>query len=341
MSGSTRHLLVPGLLGPMPRVECAGLDLNFPLLSKLLSRGEFFNTPGEDYESTLLFLFGLEHQEGTDLPTAALRRLGESGISDNRIWMQVDPVYLRPDHDRLLLFDTLDLDLKLEEAQELARLLESHFVDEGWKIEIHSPHHWYLSLPASVNIATRSLGAAYGRNIDMFIPVGVDQRFWRSALNEVQMLFYTAEVNQQRELNGKLPVNGVWFSGVGELPSVASSFDFVSGEGALCRGLAQCAAIPHRLPGEKFDWDVADEKSAVVIYSQLERPVWQASPQEWQAGLQQFEQWLVALPALLKSNRSSSVRLYFCDGRGVELSHHHLRRFWRRNEKFQQHLSGE
>jgi hypothetical protein len=37
-----------------------------------------------------------------------------------------------------------------------------------------------------------------------------DAKAWRKLLNETQMLWFTDAVNQHREAEGKLPINGLW-----------------------------------------------------------------------------------------------------------------------------------
>ncbi len=69
-----RHLFVPGLLGPMPGVECHGRQA-FPHLEMLLARADRLVEP-VGYAGGLFALFAIETPVGADLPTAAVTFFG-------------------------------------------------------------------------------------------------------------------------------------------------------------------------------------------------------------------------------------------------------------------------
>ncbi len=62
------HLLVPGLLGPMPTLNQAGAPLDFKLLERLLARAHRVAHPGHDLESVLFRLFGISADDDRNLP---------------------------------------------------------------------------------------------------------------------------------------------------------------------------------------------------------------------------------------------------------------------------------
>lgn len=205
-------VVVPGLLGPMPAVQTMQPAPSDRLLELCLARARIEKFAGCDLETTLCALFGVAPDEAGGLPVAALRLVGQGGDSAGRFWIQADPVCLRPDRDRLLLLDTRDMAFTKAEAQELAADLCAHFEHLGWRLQALTPHDWYLSLDTPPRIRTCSLGDAFGRNIDQYLPRGKESLRWHGLLNEIQMLFHTAPVNQRREARGAPTVSGVWFS---------------------------------------------------------------------------------------------------------------------------------
>ncbi len=107
----------------------------------------------------------------SDLPTAPCRRIGDGCDRDERFYLQANPVFLRPDQDRLLLFDSEDLDFTKSEAESLAGLFSEHFSAESWRLEIATPHRWYLALddqPLSLQLLSPGFSAA----ISTFIAPG-------------------------------------------------------------------------------------------------------------------------------------------------------------------------
>ncbi len=331
MAGAAVTLVVPGLLGPMPGWLQSDDTPRFPRLERWLARADRAPAAGDDLASTLLPLFGLERPPGADLPVAALSRLGEGGEADDLCWLLAHPVCLRPDQSRLLLFDTLDFDFTLAEAEALAALFRDHFSDRGWRLEVAAPGRWYLGLERCPALATRSLGAVFGRNMDLFLPAGEERLAWHRLLNEVQMLFFQAPLNREREARGAMPVNGLWFSGVGRLPPVAAApFDRVFGDAALLQGVARHAGVPAApLPGPG-ECDLDPARRPLLLYDRLERPVWCADPHAWAGELERFEQWLAGWIDALARRELASLQIHSCDGSRWRLRRGALRRFWRR-----------
>ncbi len=316
----------------MPALAHTNEPLRLDLLERLLARGRQLEHPGRDLESVLLGLFGITAEEGGNLPTAAIRRIGDGAPANDRYWLQLTPVYLRPDQDRLLLFDTEDLELTLEEAQELADLFNSHFAEEGWQVEVRHPHRWYLSLNSSPHLRTRELAEVFGRNMDLFLPEGEEGIRWHGVLNEIQMLFYTADLNARRDQAGKGPVSGLWLSGGGRLAQIsATGLAGLYGDSSLLRGLARVTETPLERTPARAD-ALLDEpgEELLVCYDRLQRPVLCADPYAWREQVGQFEAWLEPLVDAVRAKRLDSIRLYTCNGHSYHLDRGALRRFWKR-----------
>ena len=110
---------MPGLFGFVRGVEEAGCLPTVPLLETLLARARYQRTGGADLAATLFDLFGVTADKGKDLPSAALCRLGDGAEPDSEYWLHADPVFLKPDGDRLLLFDAAHLEIRKQDADGL------------------------------------------------------------------------------------------------------------------------------------------------------------------------------------------------------------------------------
>lgn len=323
----------------MPTLDQLDRPLSCPVTERLLRRGRVSGQPGHDLESVVCALFGIPAGSEHNLPVAAYRRLGDGGAVDQRYWLQLTPVYLRPDQDRLLLFDAQDLDLTREEAQALAELFNSHFAEEGWQVEVRDPHRWYLPLDAAPHLRTYELADVFGRNMDLFLPEGDDGIRWHGILNEIQMLFYGAEVNDRREQAGKGPISGLWLSGGGRLtPGLRSGLTAVYGDTPLLRGLAAAAKTPlHPLPAQPTGL-LDQDGERLVCYERLQRAVLCADPDDWSEQLRGFEVWVDPLLQAIRNRRLKTLQLYPCNGQRYQIDRSALRRFWKRRRPIREWL---
>lgn len=333
MTCRSLHILVPGLLGPMPALGQSGQKLRLPLLERCLARADQIPCEGRDLESTLFSLCGMAVEEGRDLPVAAFQRVGDGAIPDGRVWLQADPVFLRPDQSRLLLFDFLEMAPVLSEARELARLVQRHFEGESWHLEVAEPCRWYLALERQPALQTASLGDVFGRNIAAFLPRGEDALHWHGLLNEIQMLLFGAEVNRSREAAGQLPVNGLWLSGAGRLPErFEFPFDQLFADHPLVQGMAIVGGIAH---GTLSDWPPSRHQArTLLLYDRLLRPVWRADPFDWADALSGFDTWLAGPLDALKRKQIEQILIYPCSGRLYRITRPGLRRVWRRSGEY-------
>jgi hypothetical protein len=234
-----RYLVVPGLLGPLPSEGDAGAIPRFPSLERLLARGEQSDAAG-DYPRAMFQLFGLNTAPDRDVPTAAVCYQAEAGVPplQGRYCLHADPLYLRPDQDRLLAYDFHHAPLSMDEAGQVAEAFNEHFAADGLTLLTPDPQRWYLLVDHHPQLHTRPLSDVLARNVDLFLPQGPDAGRWLGWLNEIQMLMHSLPLNRQREARGDLPVGGLWLSGGGVLPEArVRGFTTLHGEGQLLQGL--------------------------------------------------------------------------------------------------------
>lgn len=150
-------LICPGLFGPIdPRSR--GLAPT-PALDRLLSRADGAAAGPRDPLETLAGAFGLVRTPGADLPSAALCLLADApDLDPSGFWFHADPVHLRPDRDRLLLFGGPALGVHEDEAAALAQSFNAHFAADGLALAAPRPDRWYLRVPGRPDLQSRSAG---------------------------------------------------------------------------------------------------------------------------------------------------------------------------------------
>lgn len=310
MGKPVTHLLVPGLFGPMPRLDRARLP-RLPRLERLLARADS-HPAASGYERTLFELFGVPLGEDAELPTAAIRYLADTGLLPEGPVLQADPVHLKADQDRLLLFDRPVHDLEAAEAAAIVGAVNRHFADDGWHLEAPTPGRWYLHLSTPSRLQTHPLSEVVGRNIDLFQPAGADAGYWQQCLTELQMLFYGLSVNAERESSGKPAVNGLWLHGGGELPAQPlRGFTQVSGDDVLVDGLQTLS-------------ESSRDDERLVILSDAWRAVQDADMEHWLAALQKVEEQID------DHSGEGELRLYPAAGSCFAYRRGHGLRLWRR-----------
>lgn len=301
-----------------------------PTIERCLARASVSTITPTDYPSTLFYLFGLQHAQSADLPTAPYCRLADGGQDDAGYWLQASPVHLRPDGDALLLFDADHLEISLDEANQLAALVRKHFSDMGWKLEVYSPERWYLRLEHKPDILTIPLIDVIGRNVRSFFLPSAESAAWESILNEVQMLLHMSQVNMLRKGKGQLSINGLWLHGGGSLHPIADvDYAAVTGDRPLLRGMAQVAGIaPVALPQTSAELIPVAGKVLIEAHV-LERPVLDADPYGWVESIARLDAWLEPLLKAVGTKRLSYINLYPCNGAVYRIDAGGMRRFWR------------
>ncbi len=308
----TLHLIAPGLFGPMPALAQPGDISRFHNLERLLARADS-SAAMAGYAETLFELFGIPFVEGEGLPTAALCYLADAGEAYPQFLFQADPVFLKPDQDRLLLFDTSAISLTMDEARQFADAFNRHFAEDGLQLLVPHKKRWYLAVSPVPVLHTHGLDKVIGRNIDFFLPTGKDAGFWRRVLNETQMLFHGLEVNYRREMAGEVPISGLWLSGGGMLPaSPTQSYSLLDGQCQLYSGLQMHGSLP--------------ATDGMVLEHASGRAVFNADAQAWVKAVQALND---SLPNYL--SQTDELVIHACNGTRYTWKPALKRRWWRRS----------
>ena len=303
-----------------------GEPVRCPALERLLVRGDFAPPPGTSFQACLLGCFNVP---AADPPLAALTLLADGMAPEKYYWLRADPVCLQATQTRLLLAPLPEDDLSAEAARALAARIHPHIAAAGHELIVRHPQRWYIRCERAQRLHTQSPLAASGLLTEDRMPCGEDGPFWRRLMTESQMLLYQHEVNDEREAQGKLPVNGIWLWGGGCMrPVTESRYAYVYSDELLAQGLARAASAPARPAPPRMEavFEEADRQGDVLVACR-------ALPQE--LGPDALARaWISPLIAQLRHGALAELRVLIADdtrptsARVVRRAH--LRRFWRR-----------
>jgi len=332
-------LLVPGLLQPpqplqaLPPQEQPG----FISLNRFFGRARKSESYTNGFYPSLFSLFGSVTAEKTDYPVAALTHLIDSGDRTNAWTLRCDPVCFQADMDRVVLQGHGALGLSVDEVDQLITILNAHIEQDGWQIEALTKERWYVQGAKQVDVSTTPPALLLGKDIKHDLPRGKDGAYWRSLMNECQMLLHELPMNVQRQEKGLLPVTGLWFWGCGALPaSTSCQYDRIYGSSALVAGLAQNAACAYESIGALWQFVEQGQDTKILAVSEtLQSPLVSQDLYSWLDAVAQFEEEFIQ-PLLERLNKKmfSQVNLLSADGRAFQLTPGLLRHWWKRQTKF-------
>jgi len=335
------------------KVDFAKIHNSLPLLPHLdlaLSRSNRSNVVHTGYESVLAYLLGLKSIEPSGFPTAAYTYLLDVGESKHTWYVRADPVCLQPDRDRVVMVSANLTNITMADAQAISQEINHIYRDEPWQFVTPHPQRWYILLQDDPCIETAGIDQVMGQNIDNYLPTGPNHKYWRSILNEIQMLLHSHSVNEQRSSQDLPSINSLWLWGDGTLPEQEASLinaniskcDHVWSNDALCKGVAKYHNITCLdLQENGGDWlDSCKElyckqlntkqlnHGLVIIEDPTQRV--QFDLYEWLNWLSHWQDaWLKPLLSALKSGQIEKLNLHFGNGQMYSLSRSDLKKWWR------------
>lgn len=334
--GKSLTLVVPGLL-EFPAVLTTK-DPSFPAIRGLeacLARADRSEGVAGEFESQIFRIFGIEGSEEGDLPVASVTRALDLGVIDKGWWLRADPVHLRPDRDRLIMFDTQAVSLTQDEANRLAAELMEAYGDAGGILKAPRPGRWYFKPPRAARITTTPLPEVVGKDIHPYLPQGKDGKAWHTLLNEMQILLHTASVNTEREQRGALPINSLWFWGGGRLPNIVSvEWVQIYSEEPVSLALARLAEVPSSACPKNFaDWDRQAQRpgSHLVVLDHGRAAVQYGDVDQWKNFLDRVDrEWMTPAFQAVKAGALRELTIRTDNGRIYRLGRSQARRWWRR-----------
>jgi hypothetical protein len=197
-------------------------------LTKLINKAKRYDK-AIGLSRTLFNHFNDNPLTGRDLPIGDL-------LSTKQPIIKADPCYLHADRDRLLLF-AKGLTITEQESAELIDEIQPLLAEMG-DLRQASPTDWQLALKQTPDIQFSAIEEVEGKGVDSYLPVGQDRKQWLTLWNEIQMQLYQADLNQHRIASQQLPINSVWFWGMGTFSPTSEKWVSLSGKSHLLSELA-------------------------------------------------------------------------------------------------------
>lgn len=345
MSTRKLTLFIPGLLGSTGVGHTPGaLDgLALAALERILARADRHHVPERGVTAALLGLFGITPQD--ELPVAALTRRLDMGETENDgHWLRADPVHVRADRDRLVMLGNRHLNVRADEAAQLAAEFNRLFEADGLHLEAPQPERWYMRLTTPTVLHTWPLPEVVGRDVDPHLPTGADALHWHQLLNEIQMLFHASPVNRERETHGQPTINSVWFWGGGALPASPSSpWTRVWSHDALAQASARHAGVAASpAPAAFEDWQEQASEAGVHLLTLdgAVEAIQFGDIGRWRDFITAVDDaWLAPALAALQRGQLSELKLVTAEGESFVFTPRALRRWWRRSRPLKVYLA--
>lgn len=335
------HLIVPGVCGPLADTETLKSSTAVKDWTGLLSRAHCRSSSSNIHE-VIASLFNLSI--AGDFPSAALSLLANDQYDPAMSYMCADPVHLQADLDSAILTSSVDLDIMENESAALCEALNQHFFQDGLRFIRLGKDDWIVASKDEIQVSTTPLSEATGRNVNFILPKDRDATSWKQVLTEAQMLMHTHDVNEQREKQGRQPVNSLWFHGSGKLPvTSACRVSSVCSNKDIFKGLAryvQCEYLPQTASVDEYlAYLTAGSHSINVLHlADMEHLVNYTDVTPWLDTLANVvEHWIY--PLIKAANRNNfRVVLYPCNEKQYQFSRFDALKFWRQH-KIEKHVN--
>jgi hypothetical protein len=218
------HLLIPFAASRDEGCLAARRTLQLPHLEKLLARLQPAGSDegGEDmlslpHERVLAREFGLTARDGC-IPWAAWQVAQAGRDTQSAAWAWITPCHWHVGQDHIAMTHPQQLRLSADESRELLAAMRPYFEQDGIALEYDAPTLWLARGEVFRDFASASLDRVIGRVLDPWLPRADNAKPVRRLQQEMQMLLYTHQVNEERTRGGLPAVNSFWVSGTGALP---------------------------------------------------------------------------------------------------------------------------
>ena len=336
-------VIIPGLLGPFSSAAPDYIrqqlqQAEYRQINQWLSRAEIKALSADDYFSTLISVISPQCRLGACQLSAEFDAID---ISQGYFY-RADPVHFRAESDHAVLLGSDVLDIAFEEAEKLIDAFNLHFAED--KISLHAvdANRWYLKSEKPLNLALSGIDYAMGRDIKHFMPKGDDELWWRKIVNEAQMLFFQHSVNECREENRQLGINGLWLwdQSVGPNKQVLDTpqIKHVYTDDAIAASLAARSSINLSSVASFLQQEV--EPDSLLVIDELYKAVCYGDLDAWLESLSSVCVAYVAyISSLLKSKKIDVVYVHTCDGRRFEINRLKLLKFWQPQKTLDNYFS--
>jgi hypothetical protein len=151
-------------------------------------------------------------------PMAAISREHEFADCLSQCWLRADPLYLQVEMRGARVMACGNLNIDLAQKNALCTALKPVFADYGYELLLSQQEFFYLRvLHASAIPHVQPATDILGCDLAGILP---QNKSWLALFNECQIMLHNHQLNVERQRQGLLPINALWFWGQGKLPTV-------------------------------------------------------------------------------------------------------------------------
>jgi hypothetical protein len=263
-------------------------------------------------------------------PAIAAALMANLGVAQTQgHWFVVQPVNFEVGMSHVSLTAVEQLALSEVESRALFDAAKPYVEENGKTLVYGDASTWFMRADAWQDFVTSTPNTALGRNIDIWLPDGVQSRDWRRLHNEVQMLWHTHPVNDQRTQRGAKAANALWLWGQSNARMTAptNTYDAVINPSAWMAAVTD-KKRQYATPDSAF-WG---HDRALLILEQLIEPTLSEEWGVWLYEMQALDStWFAPALTALKSGQLKTLRLVLTGSESIAeytISAASLRKFW-------------
>lgn len=313
--------LIPGYLPPGRLVEPDSTELSSVAPLAMQWESGLVQQPWQaNFEQRL----GLAGSAGLHLPMA---RLMCDGQREGTGIVCADPIHLQADRDTAKLLPAEMLALSEEDAESLMKEINAFLLADNMVLSRRPGGGWYLTGMDAAQLESFPPSFLANRNASAYLPDGKDSGPWRRLMTELQMLLHTHPVNEQRERQGKLPINSLWFWGGGPLYSSMAITDQTPDHSVTDTGTssgtvyaddkftrAACADLHMSCKSlEEFDPLLCEE--SLIVDTRIANAIFARNESEMHRVIEQIDQqWLQPISQRISKSEIQKLEIINEDG---------------------------
>lgn len=315
------ELITPFGIPPASLAKDLLKEMHTPGLARLIAcAGRAEVQVIDDFSRALSYEYWLADQfppaGKANSPALAWNRMKACGLTPEAgYWFLLQPVHIHIARDHLVLTDQRRLHISDAESRALYEQAKASCEEIGLQLLFGDARNWFLRADAWAELQTATVDAACGHNIDIWMPKGEFERAWRKLQNEIQMQWFTHDINAQREMRGAKVVNSVWISGGAS--NLRQEVKEITGATAYDQHLSQPPATNQHTTA------LLDNLAEAAINND-----WAL----WLDNMHALEKnWFSPVLASLQSKQITGLKLHFSDAHRIasfDITPWSLRKFW-------------
>tara|TARA_S200000501_G_C20754678_1_gene713285 strand:- start:200 stop:1210 length:1011 start_codon:yes stop_codon:yes gene_type:complete len=210
-----KEIILPFSLLPEKYSKDILNELKLPYFSNLISKAKFNCKSQIDLYSFFLpyekRLFKINENNSPKISYDFMENFKIN--KKNGYWFILQPVHFHLASDHAVLTDYRNLKLDEETSIKFFNLASPIFKENQFDLVYGNSYFWFFRADKFKNLKTCCPDVACGKNIDIWMPKGEHEFEWLKLHNQIQMVWHNCVSNEERELQGKDKLNGVWIWG--------------------------------------------------------------------------------------------------------------------------------